>query len=523
MMMVSAASSSATAVAAAALVAVVAYDSDDELPDETVSDRLLWRLDPEDSKSDWTIQIIVVNSSKKNAIDDENSVGGIGSKDNNKNPVVETYHVHTLNLTVGPRRCEYFCHLLHGGGGPGGGSGGRFFEFQTNTSRIELHELAAQQFPVFLDYLYSSEKDNAMSITTANVTALYSLAKYFQSPRLQHLAKKFWKVDIKRSDTCEIYYEHATLLQEVCILQAATRSFKENLMNITTSSRLLQSAAYIQLWLDVENDPGYLPKTQAYSLHLSQLMARLFQNVAVESHVFLQLTNATFLSQIQVDAAVVLLDVHRRRNYANTSSTSHGLVDHSRDADDSPPHLRRLIRLDSLQERCVQSIISSWREKGVPEDSPTMRLLCRQSPLIIGRILANTTGNKRASREIHQFNNSYKSLVEDAESLQRSNAFLQGRLDSNEQNHAILQRKYTLLEQAHGALQRKYNILKQYHAFFVRCGVIYNSICAVGTAFFWWLLAMICNMFLLVCQCVIFVIRSMLQLVFPLDDKKTAT
>jgi BTB/POZ domain len=257
--------------------ALVVYDSDHELPAEALSDRLLWRLDPEASRSDWTIQVIVV----KNKSNDDSIDTGINGNNNanNKNdllaPVVRTYHVHKHILTVGPRHCEYFVHLLSGGG--------RFSESQTSTSRIELHALAANEFPIFLDYIYSTEKDDPISLTTANATALYSLAKYFQMPRLQRLAKKFWKADIKRSKACEMYYEHATLLQEATILQAATRSCKNNIMTITTSSRLLCST-FIQFWLDLESDRS-LPKTHAYCLHLSQLVARLFQNNIVEPQV----------------------------------------------------------------------------------------------------------------------------------------------------------------------------------------------------------------------------------------------
>ena len=101
------------------------YTSDEEPPPED-STLPSWRLDPETSLSDWTIEIVAM----------ENDDG---------NESTHVYHVHKQNLAVGPRSSQYFAQLFR--------NGGRFAESQTSTSRIPLHPLAAEHFEALLDYL----------------------------------------------------------------------------------------------------------------------------------------------------------------------------------------------------------------------------------------------------------------------------------------------------------------------------------------------------------------------------------
>jgi hypothetical protein len=110
------------------------YDSD--LPPSPMSEKmnadlLLWRQDPEESYSDWTLLI------------------SYETTDENEKTATKTdeYHLHKGILAVGPRKSEYFARLFK--------AGGRFAESSSNTSRIILTELEANAFPHFLDYLYS--------------------------------------------------------------------------------------------------------------------------------------------------------------------------------------------------------------------------------------------------------------------------------------------------------------------------------------------------------------------------------
>jgi len=181
-----------------------AYDSDE--PPPPVQDAVSsYRLDPEESLSDWTVEIVVDGTTHS------------------------TYHVHKQNLAVGPRRSEYFVKIFSGGG--------RFAESRDNKSRIELEELNAKYFPELLDYAYEGK----LQLKTENSTALDSMAKYFDMRRLRWEAKQFWQKDIQQATTCGTYYEHARMLKDDKILNVAVATCSENIMNIDTSSLLVHS------------------------------------------------------------------------------------------------------------------------------------------------------------------------------------------------------------------------------------------------------------------------------------------
>jgi len=110
-----------------------AYDSDREPPAIDDDELQTWKLDPQESHSDWTIEIVSETTTE-------------GGKVTTK---TDTYHVHKHVLSTGPRKSEYFTRLFQ--------NEGRFAESQSKCSRIELHELAAKAFPAFLSFLYAPE------------------------------------------------------------------------------------------------------------------------------------------------------------------------------------------------------------------------------------------------------------------------------------------------------------------------------------------------------------------------------
>jgi BTB/POZ domain len=125
-------------------------------------------------------------------------------------------------LAAGPRRSEYFVQLFR--------NDGNFSETQNSTSRIELSEIAAQAFPVLLDFLYAPPHVmKILFITTENATALYSLSKYFDIRPLRLLAKQFWKSDIQVL-TLKTYFEHVTILQQPAVLQRVMTAFWERVL-----------------------------------------------------------------------------------------------------------------------------------------------------------------------------------------------------------------------------------------------------------------------------------------------------
>lgn len=308
------------------------YDSDQEPPVETVKDRMSsWRLDPEESLSDYTIEIVVNN--KKYA----------------------TYHVHKHFLAVGPRKAEYFVKLFSGGG--------RFAENKDATSRIELEELAAKHFPTLLDYFYEGD----LPLTTNNATALHSMAKYFDMRRLRWEAKQFWQKDISDAKTFGIYYEHARILADEKVLDAATKSCSENIMTINKSSRLMK-VPEPTLWLNIlQNQPKEDIAAEQFSRHASTLIAEFAnQNLDLEVAMFQQLTAPKLLPHIHVEAALRLIDAERQ-----IVAPGEG-------------------RLSNLQERCVAALSKDWNSINLQARSNAMTLAKKQSPVVLTEILSGT-------------------------------------------------------------------------------------------------------------------------------------
>lgn len=193
-------------------------------PQESIYDHFKWRQSPEESLSDWTIEVVVLTTSSNQP------------QEKQEQQEVSVYHVHKHVLAVGPRKSAYFCRLFQ--------DGGRFAESQNATSRIELNnELAAKCFPQLLDYLYypntSLEESSSLILNTQTATGLHFLADYFEIPRLSWETSQFWEKDIN-NETCSTYYEHALILRNDKILQATIHYCIENVMVQRPASHLIQ-------------------------------------------------------------------------------------------------------------------------------------------------------------------------------------------------------------------------------------------------------------------------------------------
>ena len=146
---------------------------------EESKELLLWRLDKDESFSDWTIEVSVANNNGEN------------------NDVVKTiYHVHKSTLGLGPKKSGYFEALL---------KSGQFSESSTNTSAVELPSDVAVVFPDFLDYMYAQPLECKCIIKRENRRALQYLAKYFLVPKLTIAIHGFIEQDIQNLDQIEGY------------------------------------------------------------------------------------------------------------------------------------------------------------------------------------------------------------------------------------------------------------------------------------------------------------------------------
>ena len=146
-------------------------------------DALTWRMPPEDSLSDWMIEIV-----ESNAFSTSTTL-----------PISYNYHVHRNILAVGSKRSQYFVGLFQK-------NKANYSESETSTSRIELDELSASAFPAMLDYMYS--RNDELDISCQNAAALYNLSQYFVIESLQRETRKFWQ-DEMEVDEFGTYYEQA--------------------------------------------------------------------------------------------------------------------------------------------------------------------------------------------------------------------------------------------------------------------------------------------------------------------------
>ena len=307
------------------------YDSDSEPPlSENVP---LWRLDPVASFSDWTIEIVTLDQ-------------------------ITTYHVHKAHLAAGAYKSEYFRRLFQGN---------HFAESQSNTSRIELHELAANAFPDLLNYLYTMERP--LNIHTENATALYHLGHYFEMRRLRWEAKQFWSNDLTVK-TCALYYEHATLLHDEKIHQAAAEMCADRILQIDVSSRLMH-VPNLSFWLQLLETSKI---TKTFSLHVSKLIVTFCQNVEVNAHTFLQLTDEKYLPQVESPTAVQLLVLEQEIVKPDAAY------------------------LSNLQKRCISVLAKDWRDLD-PKEEVMATALVKLNPLVLTELLAESLSLARGKLE----------------------------------------------------------------------------------------------------------------------------
>lgn len=146
----------------------------------TRNQNLSWRMDPEESLSDWCIEI-------------------------NKR---DLYHVHKSFLAAGKRSSLYFERLVHS----------VMSETNDSTSRIDLELSAAHAFPAMLDFMYYHDTD--VKATTYTAVALRYLANYFEMEDLFDSVNRFIQDDFS-TDTALTYIVEASLYNDAKLFDAA--------------------------------------------------------------------------------------------------------------------------------------------------------------------------------------------------------------------------------------------------------------------------------------------------------------
>ena len=104
---------------------------------------------------------------------------------------------------------------------------------EQQTTRLELEQLAAENFPFLLDYLYSPYHE--LKINTYNATALHSLSAQLQMRALRRKVREFWMADLGM-DNLVTYYDHARLFKDAKILAHAEQHCAQHIFDISESA-----------------------------------------------------------------------------------------------------------------------------------------------------------------------------------------------------------------------------------------------------------------------------------------------
>lgn len=272
--------------------------SDDDDEEEEV--HLDWRMDPEESLSDWKIEITGVDGS-----------------------IHETYHVHRASLAVGSKQSIYFARVFANAG---------LREHETQTSCIELEESAAKAFPLMLDYLYNLWDTTKKPITNENAVTLHYFGRYFEIRGLRREARTFWKQRMT-VDQAATYLEQAQLFHDEQAHDAVVEKCLRSVGSIQVDSRLMD-VSDTNFWLAVLKKNRNAPNP-ALSTMVAHFCADSRMDV-LDADAFTKLTEQSALPKLSVSAAMVLLHLE---NLSITSTTSEQ-------------------QLSNLQERSLEALIS---------------------------------------------------------------------------------------------------------------------------------------------------------------------
>lgn len=324
-------------------------------------DTLKWRGDPQQTFSDWVIEVV----GKTPMVD--RSEGEVEEK-------VDTYNVHKFALAVGSRKSKYFSTLFRGSSASG------------NNSRMELDPLQAQAFPFLLDFVYNTHKP--LAADTKSGTALHSLGCLFEMPHLQWDAKQFCKRDMS-IETIAVYYEHAVRLEDDTILGMVEQFVGKNLMSIQPASSLVEKSDP-QLWL---NSMDWVPvaeeenEASRISEHFSLLIAELGKHECskLDSDTLCKLLSTGKVPVVHPDAALTLCEAEDKLMKSTSGDTPCGDFEEA-----------------ALQQRCASALSHRWKDILNADKVMVSRMVDRKPAFLVDLLLKSLKKAGQTLNSCHQ-------------------------------------------------------------------------------------------------------------------------
>ena len=330
----------------------------DLLPDDEQG-KLMWRGDPNDTYSDWTIEV-VFEAPQPAATAAATAAAGAPAPAPEVAPsaiatvpgttttqegatVTQTYHVHRYFLGFGTRRSEYFCKLFR-----------QSFqgEGQLNNTTLHLDYVAARAFPDLLDHLYDPRSQ--LAIDTETATALHHLGVTLEMSHLQHYTSQFVKQDLCLANL-EQYYEHAKTFGDTTVLALVVEFMAANMAHISTTSNFVLQMTDAEVWktaLAKVHPPAHNFTTD---LHVSRLLAQfsVAHRDTLDALTFETLADPAKVRKVDPQVAWTLceLDDHFAARRAERHAAS-AIPDAAGAAGAD---------LSSIQQRCATALAEDWQ------------------------------------------------------------------------------------------------------------------------------------------------------------------
>jgi hypothetical protein len=324
--------------------ALETMDDFQESDGDESEDGLSWRLDPEQSLSDWTLVV-----QKQDSLE---------SKE---------YHVHKNILAVGPCKSDYFASLFRI----------QMREAETSTSRIELEDLAADAVPHMLDFMYNPQ--HILNVTSEVAVSLRYLTQYFGIKLLHRRVMAFVKTDMNMSNV-HLYIQSATIFHDQKMLSVASNLCIDNIEHLDVDSPLLP-AIDPDFFYEIISSPEV--DTCSVSCHVSTLVAaysRIHQS-DLNQETFDKLTDRRFIPLIDKESAMSLLELEAATTPTREDSTT---TTSNADGETTTPSSTTTSTTTStitstitpttcLQKRCIKVLAQHWKDFAGQGNLPAVR------------------------------------------------------------------------------------------------------------------------------------------------------
>ena len=361
---------------------------------------LSWRLDPEESFSDWTLEVSLRSSSKSSTT----------HKTHHWHDETKVYHTHSNVICWGPRKGDVFSELFQ-----------KCLE-RDPTNKVSHLELTGQEcdaFPLLLDFMYC---ESSLPLSPDRACSLYILAETFQVDSLRLAIRKHIETGLTVEQMIDfLSFTRKYRVSNELVFFANSKLCSYLVKNPHDASKvppdvLVQILHKRQECIDIlrKQNPRKFSQEweQKRSKGLSTLIAQCLEchynsqdravqgsagtiHFAVTKENFNELTAKQHLPFIEPQAAIKILKV-------SSSLFSDDIEKNSEDK----------LAKRNLEERCLSSIATNWRaivkscskstKKNTQDLGMLMGALQGLPPHILADLLIVTTVEYESRLQRHQ-------------------------------------------------------------------------------------------------------------------------